>query len=330
MGKDFCMSAINSLCHVIYALFGKRLGEKMVMAANVILHDWRIHVPFETNIPLHKEFLDTSDEEIIAAFSELGQESLDSALKYVSRHRDFLFTCRNTEVAFYNYNKIYPKADIQKSKELNARFKEEQKNFKYELDSEFGEVVSLVYHHGLILCPEKVIHYIRDHVFIDAGGCFGDSALIFLKYYNPGKVITFEPSSRNIQCCRMVMEQNHVEKSRYELAAFGLGRTCSTLFYDETFGSGNSLKNSQGGSSRVEIITLDRYCQDHGISDVRLIKADIEGMGLDMVMGAEEVIRANRPVLCLSIYHNREELFGIYDLLKQWELDYHFMIRKLS
>ena len=57
--------------------------------------------------------------------------------------------------------------------------------------------------------------------------------------------------------------------------------------------------------------------------------ADIEGMGLEMLLGAERVIRANRPVLCLCIYHNKDELFGIYQTLKDWNLDYHFMARML-
>ena len=63
---------------------------------------------------------------------------------------------------------------------------------------------------------------------------------------------------------------------------------------------------------------------------MKLIKADIEGMGLAMVRGAEEVIRKNRPVLSLSIYHNREELFGIYQTLREWKLDYHCMVRMLA
>ena len=57
--------------------------------------------------------------------------------------------------------------------------------------------------------------------------------------------------------------------------------------------------------------------------DLKLIKADVEGMGLDMLLGAESVIRQNRPVLLLSIYHSKDELLGIYDTLKKWDLDYN-------
>ncbi len=63
------------------------------------------------------------------------------------------------------------------------------------------------------------------------------------------------------------------------------------------------------------------------MTDIRLIKADLEGMGLSMLQGAEQTIRKNRPLLSLSIYHNREELFEIYRTLRSWDLNYVFTVR---
>ena len=79
----------------------------------------------------------------------------------------------------------------------------------------------------------------------------------------------------------------------------------------------------------MDIVTLDKFCGDRNISNIKLIKADVEGMGLDMLLGAKNTIRSNRPVLSLSIYHNKEELFGIYQTLKTWNLDYHFIVKNL-
>ena len=61
-----------------------------------------------------------------------------------------------------------------------------------------------------------------------------------------------------------------------------------------------------------------------------VLKADIEGMGLNFVRGAEQIIRRDRPLLSLSIYHNASEFAGIYQTLKSWNLDYHFEIKSFS
>ena len=97
----------------------------------------------------------------------------------------------------------------------------------------------------------------------------------------------------------------------------------------EKQGGEDSLIKAEKGNAKVDIVTLDKFCEDRNISNIKLIKADVEGMGLDMLLGAENTIRGNRPVLSLSIYHNKEELFGIYQTLKTWNLGYHFIVKNL-
>lgn len=61
-----------------------------------------------------------------------------------------------------------------------------------------------------------------------------------------------------------------------------------------------------------------------------MIKADVEGMGLKVLNGAEKIIRRDRPLLSLSIYHNEEEFTGIYRTLRSWDLGYHCEIKQFS
>ena len=119
----------------------------------------------------------------------------------------------------------------------------------------------------------------------------------------------------------------------YEVVPLGLGKACSTLTYNETSGGRNSLLAEAGQEGRpvkVDITTCDHFCSERTIGGIKLIKTDIEAMGLDMLCGAEKVIRDNRPVLSLSIYHNQDELFGIYRTLKSWDLNYCFRARMLA
>ena len=53
-------------------------------------------------------------------------------------------------------------------------------------------------------------------------------------------------------------------------------------------------------------------------------------MCLDMIRGAEEIIKRDLPVLSLGIYHNQEELPGVYEYLKSLNLNYEYLIQSLS
>lgn len=57
-----------------------------------------------------------------------------------------------------------------------------------------------------------------------------------------------------------------------------------------------------------------------------MIKWDVEGAEYSSIVGAEKTIRAHRPVLLISIYHNGRDFFEIKPLLESWGLGYRFAI----
>ena len=321
------MSLKNSCRKIAVTLYKSSLFEKFVMIANILLHDWRLKNLFESDF--HHEFYDVSDEEILSALEGLDSASLANAQKYVSRQRDVLITPQNQTFFFYNCHRLFDKTEINAIEDMQRRHRKELKKYKVDTGFYLGGPESLVYHHGLYDCPEPVKAYLREGVFLDVGGCYGDSALVLLKHYAPQKVITFEPSAINRRIYRDIMKKNDIPESKYELSSFGLGKECSTIYYCENSGFCNSLKNVPGGTTQVEITTLDRFCSDHNLTNVKFLKADIEGMELDMIQGARTVIEQSRPVLSICIYHSRKELFGVYKTLKSWDLDYCFSLKLL-
>src|SRR4030042_980012 len=76
---------------------------------------------------------------------------------------------------------------------------------------------------------------------------------------------------------------------------FGLGKQKGQfdLFFSVE-DSGGSLSRRQldsfgisfSHSEKVAIDTVDNYCADHGVEDIHLLKADIEGPELDLLRGA--------------------------------------------
>lgn len=74
------------------------------------------------------------------------------------------------------------------------------------------------------------------------------------------------------------------------------------------------------------MVPLDQYVREQRLGPVGLIKADVEGMGLELLKGALETIRRDRPILSLCIYHNREEFLGTYDMLRSLNLPYSYKV----
>lgn len=188
---------------------------------------------------------------------------------------------------------------------------------------------SLLFHHGLLFLPEAAIQYLEGGSFVDAGACYGDSTLIFSRFYNPGRIYAFEPSEKNRKIMKEMMAGCKVPDECYEIIPFGVGEKQEQLLFCEQESPSFGVRESGDGVS-VEILPLDQYVEEHQVKKIRLIKADLEGMGLSMVKGAQQTIRENRPILSLSIYHNREELFEIYRTLRSWNLDYEFTIRSMA
>lgn len=59
----------------------------------------------------------------------------------------------------------------------------------------------------------------------------------------------------------------------------------------------------KGELETAEMITLDSYVARLDI-EVGLIKVEVEGAEQDMLKGAENTIRTQRPTLIISVYHS--------------------------
>lgn len=171
---------------------------------------------------------------------------------------------------------------------------------------------------------------IRDLEIIDAGGFFGDSLLIFSEITNKS-VHVFEPNPELFQLCQRTVELNQIKDVQLNQLALGAEVEKLHFFND---GDSSKLVSSNEISSYpaerlalIEVTTIDAYVRARGLR-VGLIKADIEGFELQMLQGAMETIKTQRPTLLLSMYHNAEQFFGLKTFIESLELGYEFRIRK--
>ena len=62
--------------------------------------------------------------------------------------------------------------------------------------------------------------------------------------------------------------------------------------------------------------------------DVGLITVDVEGAEKDLLSGAIETIKSQKPMLFISIYHSVEDFFEIKPWIENLDLGYKFEIIK--
>jgi len=77
----------------------------------------------------------------------------------------------------------------------------------------------------------------------------------------------------------------------------------------------------------VKTNTLDNILKD---INVKGIKIDIEGSEQAMLNGAVNVIKRDRPVLLISVYHRWNDLWEIQDFINNMDLNYKFYLRHYS
>jgi len=161
-------------------------------------------------------------------------------------------------------------------------------------------------------------------VVIDAGACFGDTALAFASTVKDGKVYSFEPLPRQREVLMRNLRRNDSLTGRVRVMPFALGEASDkTLMFSD---GGAGARASQSGTVPVTSITMDDFVVREGLRGVDFIKMDIEGAETAALRGARETIRRFKPRLAVSIYHSLHDLVRIPQLVKSIKPAYSLYI----
>lgn len=307
-------------------LLPERIAEKIKIIGCVIFGDWHF-LPPGPGIFLLKEFSNCSREKVCEVYKELPDEDIETILRYLQKIEEFSHFPYPEKGLLFNYRNIIGE-EYKEYIRMRKIMRSEVKKFALKLPGhELMNEEVLYFHHGLRDVSDGIKEYIKGKTFIDAGAFVGDSALIFSEYYSPGKICSFEPSEINRKHYVSFMKKNHIPDSSYMLYPYGLGAKEEVLSFYDSGTCGCSLRDMKENKivSTITVKTIDQLFLDSE-DKIGLIKADVEGMGLELVKGAEKIIKRDLPVLSLSIYHNEEELLGIYSYLKSLDLEYEYHV----
>ncbi len=165
---------------------------------------------------------------------------------------------------------------------------------------------------------------------VDAGGCFGDTALGFAATAGEsGHVYTFDPMPKHCAIIRENLAMNPALASRISVFELGLSATARTgRGFSGVEGTINP--GATAFDDAISTTTLDKMADDGTLARVNFIKMDVEGSELDALRGAECVIRKHRPRLAISLYHRPEDFFTIPLWLDQLSCGYRFHLDHYS
>jgi FkbM family methyltransferase len=172
-------------------------------------------------------------------------------------------------------------------------------------------------------CARAGIGVRQDDVVIDAGGCWGDTALYFAQ--NASQVFCFECVPSNIKIIDENLGMNSDLSSRVKVIHKALwNRSQERLVFKDT-GPG-SRPSLDGGGVEVETETLDHFVSVSSVERVDFIKMDIEGSEPEALFGAEQTIRKHRPQLAISIYHDVRHFAAIPQWITSLDLGYRLYL----
>lgn len=131
-----------------------------------------------------------------------------------------------------------------------------------------------------------------------------------------GRVIAFEPSSRERRALRLHVVMNMCRNVTIENVALGNENKRANLFIVEGSQTGcNSLRPPVAASATspvpVSVRRLDDWLHSHKIDRVDFIKLDVEGAELDVLKGAAQLLqRRPRPVILAEVQDVRTLPWG--------------------
>ena len=166
---------------------------------------------------------------------------------------------------------------------------------------------------GQIETPELSFWRRQDlsgQVIYDIGAFEGLITLFFAR--NCRQVVSYEPNTRNharlVENLRLNGMTNVVTRrvaigSKHDLATMvvnPLMRGGASIESDTVSGLRHSIKHVD--SERVLVTTLDDDIREMSLPAPNLIKIDVEGLELDVLIGAQETLRAHKPGLFIELH----------------------------
>lgn len=143
---------------------------------------------------------------------------------------------------------------------------------------------------------------------VEVGANIGNHLAFYAQYMRPRKIFPFEPNPAAVNLLGRNIAANGFEPI-VDRRGIGIGAgarygTFSVVLpYENNLGA---ARLAEGGSEQLEVHPLDKRLQGEVVD---FIKIDVEGMEFDVLDGARDLIRRNKPALMVEVFRHKVPAF---------------------
>ena len=144
--------------------------------------------------------------------------------------------------------------------------------------------------------------------FLDVGAHTG--RYVILARPRVCKILAFEPSIQNYMLLEknLKLNGNHDNVKIFNIACSDVVGEKDLFFVEGNEGLTSLIKNTKSGDAKEKcaVDKLDNIVKKEHIEEVSLIKIDVEGAEINVLRGAEKILKDGSPVLILEIMKPKE------------------------
>jgi len=139
-------------------------------------------------------------------------------------------------------------------------------------------------------------------VFLDIGCHTGYFSCLFNKYFK--QIIGFEPSSKCIEALDVIKKEyknfNYITSfvGQNEEIVKANNYDSGYAFDTKTIHNHNNIINKKN----IPKTTIDNFCKNNNIDKISGIKIDVDGIDIEVLKGAREIIIKDRPSIIIENY----------------------------
>jgi len=165
-----------------------------------------------------------------------------------------------------------------------------------------------------------------DLAVLDVGSNFGYLGAVWAdSIAKNGKVKAFEPNKNLFSSITKTIGANGHFKSSFEVYNLAVGAKNEMIPLNASnFSSNAQLMKTATETYDVEMVTLDNFLNKKNIREIDVIKIDVDGIELDILKGAENLLKQNNSIVIVETNDDRH----IVDFFQ--ELDYKIYDMKLN
>lgn len=278
-------------------------------------HEYLIALDF------HNHYIKHTNEEYQnlknGLIKNLDNESLKIIEKTLERHNNLLH--HNV----IEQGKLFTENDLQEQRQSSKELIKINKKYKKYNFSTMSPECFYGYS-GLRWLPKEHIDRIKNGICIDGGACEGDTSVMLIDKFEASEVHAFEINKNAYKKLLKTIKKSHSDKIKPKF--IGLSDKQGYSFITNI--GDMSILTPNESEQKIEIQKLDNLYQAD--KKTSLIKLDTEGAESQILKGAENIIKRDKPILTISIYHNPEDFFLIKPLIESINNDYKFIVRAAS